>query len=374
MKKKNKICIALLITTVLFILLPLCVHGQGEIDFSEFEDSIPDSIKKYLPDDVVSADDPSKIIDEFDVEFFSKVAFESFREAIKSSLKIFSQVLGIIIITSVLSAMKSSFKNEGINTVFDLVSAAAVILCIYGIIYSQFEMVAEMIRKTSAFLSGAIPVMSMILIAGGNITTAAVTNGNMVLTVGLLNVFCEQGLIPLLRVCFGLTIASHISKNEAIATISDFIRNTFTFILVFAATIISIIMSMQTNVAQGADTVATRTIKFAAGSAIPVVGGALGDAIRTVLGSLSLIKSVTGVMGIVIILLITLPTVISLFAGKISIAFSAVIARMVGSESIAKLLSDTAKLINFTIAAAVIFNLLAIFDFAVFINIVFGAA
>ncbi|MBQ7821942.1 MAG: hypothetical protein IJ391_06655, partial [Clostridia bacterium] len=115
-------------------------------------------------------------------------------------------------------------------------------------------------------------------------------------------------------------------------------------------TAISAIMTFQHTLASAADTLGARAVRFAASSFIPIVGSAVSEAVRTVSGSISYIRSAAGGICIVVIIIITLPTFVSLMLTRINLALSASLADMLGCERETKMLKEASSLINFLIA------------------------
>ena len=73
---------------------------------------------------------------------------------------------------------------------------------------------------------------------------------------------------------------------------------------------------------------------------IPIVGGNLGEALRTVASSVRYLKSIFGIGGIVIIALITLPMAISLLLTRFVFGIASTFADILGCGEESKLLSS----------------------------------
>ena len=105
-------------------------------------------------------------------------------------------------------------------------------------------------------------------------------------------------------------------------------------------------MSLQPLIAAGSDTFAMRTVRFASGNFVPVIGSMLGEAAKTVYASVGLIKSVSGSAAIVTVLAITVPPAITIVFCKFAVLLSGVLARLLGAENQAKLLYDINSLLG----------------------------
>jgi len=268
--------------------------------------------------------------------------------------------------------MKNSFKSEGAGKIVEWATMIITAVIVYQAAFSQFALVQTMLTRLHGLLAGLLPFITAINLASGSATTAAVTGTQITLLLAIISGITYYLLVPMLQVCFGLNFTSHVSKSKGLSIISDFVRNSFLFLVGGLSAVLGIVFAFQANVAQSADTVALRTMKFAAGSWIPVVGSSVSEALRTVFGSLNLVRSATGAVGIVSVLMIGLPTILSLAAAKLSLTLAAAIAEMLSCSDLAKMLNGVSSLLNFAIAISVIFNVMVIFALGVFMGTMVG--
>lgn len=75
------------------------------------------------------------------------------------------------------------------------------------------------------------------------------------------------------------------------------------------------LLSIKGLLAGAADSAVAKGAKFLIGSFVPVVGGAVSDALGSIVSSLSLVRGATGAFGILAVLLIALPVLPSCFCG-----------------------------------------------------------
>ena len=125
-------------------------------------------------------------------------------------------------------------------------------------------------------------------------------------------------------------------------------------------------MSFQTTIAARADSLSMRAVRFAASNAIPVAGGIAADAVRTVAGSLSLVKSTVGWAGVVIIALMTLPVMIQVLLTRIGVLLAGTSASVLGLEREKSLLDEVSGLLGSLIAVCLVASLMFVYALAVF--------
>lgn len=102
----------------------------------------------------------------------------------------------------------------------------------------------------------------------------------------------------------------------------------------------SAVFAFQTILAAGADSVAARTVKFTVSSAVPVIGGVVGDTVRTVAGGLGYLKDTVGLLGIFLLVLIVLPPLVQLLLYRAALALAGAVAELLGCEKEGRLLGD----------------------------------
>ena len=97
------------------------------------------------------------------------------------------------------------------------------------------------------------------------------------------------------------------------------------------------IMEVKGLISEEEDDMTTRTVKFSLGAFVPVVGSALGEALNTVRGCLSLLKSTLGGFGVIAIALIALPPIIECVIWLITLGFLNMAAEMFSLSSVSAL-------------------------------------
>ena len=80
------------------------------------------------------------------------------------------------------------------------------------------------------------------------------------------------------------------------------------WLLVLSVTLFSGLLSVQTMLGAQVDAASSKAVKLLASSAIPIVGGAFGDAVAAIQNSVQIVKSGAGAFGILAALCIFAPT------------------------------------------------------------------
>lgn len=363
----------LILSVLLFFSLITSVNAEDAytdelFDASQFDsdtiiDALPDEVKEKLPGgDIFSSDG---FFDRFSIDYFFELIKKTAAEALSYALKSLLTTFSLVIISSVLAMLKKAVKNDGAASVFEFASSLCIMLTLYRGAVTTVEAVKIYIGQLSSLVSAMVPVTVAIGTAGGNISASAVSAGGMMIGLAFVEVLSASGLMPVLRLCFGLSIASGIGGIN-LGGISKLVRGIFTWVLALTSAVISAVMTFQTSIAASADSLSMRAVKFAASSTVPVVGGMAGDAVRAVAGSLSLVKSTVGWVGVILIAMITLPITVRVLFTRLGIRISETAAEILGLEKEKNLLSDAGGLYGFLAAAVIISGLMFVYAMALF--------
>lgn len=338
------------------------VYSAEDFGVSDITDNLPREVLECLPGDIF---DPSAAT-ETGVGFLARAGAKFLKAALDPALKSFSKLLGIVVAASVVNSLRAAVKSDSLIAVFDFISGICVMLAMFVIVEKMFVLVKNYLLILSGVMDSFIPVMSAMSAAGGNLTAAAVSSGGLIIGLDLIEKLAANGLLPVLQLCFGIAMASGVGGGLKLAEISRLIRNGFSWALGLSAAVISAVMSFQTTIAARADSLSMRAVRFAASNAIPVAGGIAADAVRTVAGSLSLIKSTVGWAGVIIVLLITMPIMIQVILTRLGVAFAETTAGILGLERERGLIGEASGLLGFLIAICLIASLMFIYALAVF--------
>ena len=336
------------------------LYSADDFDLGSVTDSLPDEVLENLPADIF---DPSTA-SETGVGFFASVVSKLVRAALGPALKTFSKLLGIVVAASVISSVRSTVKS-GLAGVFDFISGLCLMLMLYGVVEGMFTLVKNYLYTLTGVMDSFIPVMSAMAAAGGDLNSAVVSSGGLILGLDLIEKLAANGLMPVLQLCFGIAMASGVGSLK-LSGISKLIRDGFSWTLGLSAAAISAVMSFQTTIAARADSLSMRAVRFAASNAIPVAGGIAADAVRTVAGSLSLVKSTVGWAGVVIIALMTLPVMIQVLLTRIGVLLAGTSASVLGLEREKSLLDEVSGLLGSLIAVCLVASLMFVYALAVF--------
>lgn len=365
MKKRTLTYIAALLFAVLFLTVPAAAD-DGIMD--ELEGRLPEEVRPYLPEglDDASASDVMRLTG---ADYIFGVIGDMLKEALLPASGFLSVMLGTVLISSAVGVMSRDISGGKMAPAVSMIMTLALAVYITGTLERLVGEISAFACSVSTFCGAMVPMMAGLLSASANTAGAAVTSSGLLFFSSAVEYVVTYIFIPLFRIGTALAVISSVSGPESGAgSICGMIKKAFCWLLAGAAMIFSTVLSYQTELAAAADTAAARSVKYAVGSAIPVVGGALGDAVRTAAAGLSVIKSGAGTVGIIALILLTLPLLISLAYTSLSLAAASFAASMLGCGREASLLSELRSVTGFGIALVSLTSFVFIFALALFMK------
>ena len=204
------------------------------------------------------------------------------------------------------------------------------------------------------------PLMSGLYLAGGNTATAAVGGGAMAATTLVLEYLMGAALMPLLRIMLGFLLVSAIGeiRTEGVSTA---LRNLYVTVLGLFSALIAAALALGSVLGAAQDSLTLRSLRFAVGQMLPVVGGTVSSSLGAAMASLSLIRGTAGVGVAATALLPLLPLVAELVLVRLSLSLLSAFAAALGAAAPVRLLRAYRALLDLVLAAVAMAGLLFIF-------------
>ena len=205
------------------------------------------------------------------------------REKLAAPLKGLAALLGVV----VLCRLGGIFEEGGSASLLAGTLACAGVLTVP--LLELIQAAQRVIESACVFLGASVPVYSALLLASGN-TAAGGSYSFWTLAAGsLIPALSSALLMPLLHMFLLLALASSLcggAFDKLLQSLYSFAK----WALVLAAS--------------------GKAVKFLASSAVPIVGGAFGDAVAAIQNSVEIVKSGVGAFGILAALCIFVPTML----------------------------------------------------------------
>jgi len=354
-----------LILLIILIMFSSTAYGEPEDETSNIPYEV---IENQL--DSLNIRELTNIIKEINYsteEYFGDVDFKSVIEKIVKGERIFEQdkilngllklvlnelmknmdlivqLLLLAIISAILMNLQKAFDNESISNIAQFITYIILISIVIKSFVLAMDIGKTTIDSMVVFMQALIPILMALLMAVGGLASSALLHPLILGSLGLFSTLIKDLIIPLIFFSTILGLVSKVSDKVQVNRISSLLREISIVILGVSLTIFMGIMSIQGVTASQVDGITIRTAKFAIDNFIPVVGGFLSDAMDTVVGCSLLLKNAVGVIGLIVLFLITIIPAIKLISLIFVYRITAAVIEPISDGRIVDGLNDISK-------------------------------
>lgn len=250
--------------------------------------------------------------------------------------------------------LKAKVSEVSFFACFTLTAATAV-KC-YSIC---LDYAGQVIGDMTDFITKLSPMLAGLIVTSGAPVTAGAFHPVLMGAVYVVSIVCQKCIIPLASYSAILSIANNLSDQVQITGTCRLISSIAKWILALSFTLFTGICGIYGFSAPALDAMSAKTVKFAVGSLVPVVGNFLSDTLETVISGGRLMKNTVGSAGIVVLCSICAVPVIKIGIMSLIVRVSSAIAEPISDRRISGLLSDISSaitiLFGMTVTAAVLF-------------------
>ena len=340
-------------------------------DYEDLLEAVPDDIAELLPDGIFSSDMDeigAAVQEATSWEYIWNVVFDLIGLNLKDALKIFAEISGLLVLCSLLNMLKNTIKNENLSSILTLVGSVVIASAIVEMAKTPLDRINLFFEQLKTLVNTMTPMICSLYAMGGNVSTAVVQNYGMIMFLTIFENICIGALQLILGICLALAVSSAFMPNMNLKPLSDAIKKTFTFFIGLVMLIFSTVLSTQTLLSSKADSLSAKTAKMFAGQMIPLVGGTVGDTLRTAGASIEYLRSTVGTGIIIIFLLLVLPTVLSVWGFRLSFIASNAVSGLLGCEQEGRMVSEIASIYGYILAIVSICSVVLLFLLTLFVR------
>jgi stage III sporulation protein AE len=349
---KKVICIVFLL-----FLFTIPVHAQSvsqdELYRQQYEDSgaadlpdeLPEETREWMDSLGISSPDWQSILNLTPETIFEQIGSSALQQS-AAPVRALLSVLAVILLCALMNGMKLSFGDRPLSGVIGMVGTLCICTVVIQPIVTCIENVAFVIKGAAGFLLASIPILTGIMIAGGQTISAGSYNLLMLGAGNVISVIASTVLVPLLNIFLAFSVVSAVSPAMNLGGLCDLFSKTVKWVLTFCMTIFSGLLTMQTVVSSAADGAGAKTVRFMVSAFVPVVGSALSDAIGSVQSSVKLLKSGVGAFGLLATGAIFLPAALECLIWLLTLTACAAAGDIFELKEITTLLRSSMKVIQ----------------------------
>lgn len=312
-------------------------------------DALPEQTKQQLKDIKITSPDYETVTN----LSISKVFEEIIKIIGANSTTVLGGMtacLGVIILCSLIEGFKITIGEKSIGTISSAVGTICICIAIIIPLCSTISSAVEILNGASGFLLMYVPIMSGLMIASGKEISGASYYSIMMGTGQVISQISSKIIMPLMNIFLTLSVTSALSPKMKFSSLCSSFYNISKWILTFVMSIFVTILSLQTIVTSSMDNVSTKAVRFAINSFVPVVGGALSEALNTFSGSIELLKSGAGVFVIIASAFVFLPVLIECIIWQFSLFFLSSVSEIFGLSQIIGIFKTISKVVSMIIA------------------------
>lgn len=289
----------------------------------ELSDYLSEETAEYLEKLGCADIEFEKLFDVSGGEIFNLI-LEIIKDSIKSPWKGFLTASGTVILVSVCSSFFPD--DEKSRLILNAISGCIIVTGIFVPATESIKAAASAVEACCNFEKALIPVLAGVLTAGGNPVLSLTYKGAAFAAAEFISSFAKNFAVPLVGISGALGIIGAMMPTLRLSAVSDMIRKTLTIALSSAAGLFTGFLSLKSILSSSADGLANKGIKLAANTFIPVIGGAIGEAYTSIIGSLGLLKNTVGIYAVIVFLFVCIPVVINLAIRIVSLRAASAVA------------------------------------------------
>lgn len=359
----TKICTVIFLLPLLFSVLTTTVNAEDTTEngyttipdeYEDYLDSIPDELRDLLPDGLFSKDAGEvggAVTEMSSFSYLLSTLFELVGLKLADVAKMLAQIVGVLLLSAAVRCLKASFRSETVAKAFSFVSVCIVTLCLVSKSYAGIASVTAYFDRLSKMTAATLPLMGALYAMGGNVAAAVASSAGLATFLAVLEQVVAKSIVPFCGICMASALVSGLDPTLRTGTLVSTLKKNYTTVLSFLMMLLVAMLATQTTLGARQDSLAMKSVKFAAGNWIPVVGGSVGELLRTVSTSVGYLRGAVGLSGILLLLLTLLPTLVELFLARAAWQISASLADLLGCDSEKRLLEEFASLLGYLIAA-----------------------
>lgn len=353
------------------------VYGAENSDLSseseeiiQFKDEISDGLEQITDDDVndvlkdndISLKDPASVSN---ISFGTVIdkLLSYFTDSLKKPIIMLGKILAIILLCAI--AQNIAISGSSLTKTFNTMGILATITVMYETVSVTIETVQQALTRLSEFMISYVPIFSSVTAVGGSVSASGSYYAMTLIACEIIGLVGNNIIMPFLSIVMAISLVSAINPNLQFSGAAESIKKACQWILGGVTTLFVGMLSIQGIAGSASDSLITRTAKFAASSFIPIIGGAVSEAYSTLYGSIGVIRTGVGTIGIIAILIMVLKPIIAIIAAKFSISLAQIISGIFGQKESCEFLKSTNAVLSIGLSVVICFSLIFIISTAV---------
>ena len=349
---------ALLLVMLLFLMPPVAASAAEDPSgyVSDLYEGLPSLSREMLPP---SPEDTGALLETVGVRHLFEVLLSGLQKSAPPLLGSALSLLGMTLLFALLRPVRDGL-GAGTARGCEAVLGVALVLSVWEHFSGCFTRAASYLADLSALSEVAAPAFGGLYLAGGNAGAAAASGGAMAALSLLLEYLAGAALLPLLRTMLGFLLVSAVGEVKTEGLVSS-LRTLYVTVMGFFSVLIAAALALGNALGSAGDSYTLRTMRFAVGQMVPIVGGTVAGALGTAAASVTLLRGTAGVTVAAAVLLPLLPVVAELLLVRLLLGLLSSVAGLLGAAAPGRLFRSFRSLFDLVLAATAMAGLLFLF-------------
>ena len=338
--------------------------------YTDLEHELPPDIAGLLPDGLFSSDVSEALTateEATDWRYLANALLSAVGLRLSDAARLLATLVGLLLIAAILARLRESIGGAS-GEMFGF----CLRLALYAAIVTQTAGMVTLVQNYFATLrtltGGMIPAMGVLYALGGNLGQAALNEEILLVFLTVCEYVSTVVTPPVCAVCMAFSLMDAFGVRLTLAALCDRVKKWYTSLLGLVLFLLGLALSAQSVLVGRADSLGMRGVKYAVGTWIPVVGGAISGTLGTVAEGVRLLRGICGVSGVVLVALLLIPTLIQLLIFRGVLNLGVTVATLLGCDGEARLLGEMASLHGYLAAAVSICSVLFILALTLLIH------
>lgn len=254
----------------------------------------------------------------------------------------FSCIIAISLLSCLVSSIKGGMLgNTTAETVF-YVSYLGSLVPMLFVLIECFSSTIQSVKELQKQMQIIFPILLTLMSAVGGITSAQICKPAVAFLSNTILSVITSVFLPISIAIVTFSIAGNLSKELKINRFTAFFKSLNKWIIGICITVFGLFFTLQGITSASYDGVLKRTVKYAIGNGIPIIGGFLSGGFDLALAGTLLIKNSIGYLSIFMLIQALFKPILFLCSVNILLKLTSAITQPIGDERISNFLDETA--------------------------------
>ncbi len=295
--------------------------------------------------------------------------FSALLQELAGNWRFAAEILGMLLLMSLLRNMNSSFGGEISGAAFyaGYITVAGIAVLILS---DCVRICSGAITTLCSVIEGVAPVLMLLLTGMGGSSSSGVLSPVLAGLTGSIFSIITTVIFPLILIYAVVSIASNFSSTINLGKLAELLESIVKWLLGILFVIFLGITTLKGIAGASIDGVSFKTAKYTVDKMVPVIGGMFSETLDTIMACSLIVKNAVGIVGLISLACLIGAPLATLVANQFLLRFSAAAAEPFAEKRSVDLLSAMGKTIQLLTVTLLACTAMAF----IFLSVLMGAA